>query len=221
MGRRAPEAFSAYAGLRSVPDLGSVGCERGSGPGWRARRRDPASSWPGPVGEISARSSEATSVRRPTPGNCTTRSRSAPSLSRCSSPASGGSATPADDGVRLFPRSTAVLFVARGTPDGALAGFGTVRFRRDEHRRLVGRTGLYVLPDRRRSGVGRSIKQALLDHARALGATRAEAYLLEANLASAELNRQMGFRLRPAGPDDPAESGGHMIAEADLGPAAP
>ncbi|MCI4360928.1 MAG: GNAT family N-acetyltransferase [Thermoplasmata archaeon] len=121
--------------------------------------------------------------------------------------------------VRIFPRTTAVLFVARGASDGGLAGFGTVRFRRDEAGRLVGRTGLYVLPGRRRAGVGRSIKQALLDHARALGATRAEAFLLEVNRASAELNRQMGFQLRPAGAADPSEAGGHVIAETDLEPA--
>ena len=116
----------------------------------------------------------------------------------------------------VAPRSAAVLFVARDRDDGSLAGYGTVRLRRNPAGRLVARTGLFVLPDRRRAGVGRGLKEALLAHARSLGAERAEAFLLPTNTASAELNRQLGFHLRPATSDDPPEAQGHLIAEGDL-----
>ncbi len=118
--------------------------------------------------------------------------------------------------VRIAPRSAAVLLLARDRADGSLAGYGTVRFRRDSHGRIVARTGLFVVPQRRRTGVGRALKEALLARARALGAVRAEAFLLAMNTASAELNRQLGFTLRPAGRDDPRESQGHLIAEGDI-----
>ena len=118
--------------------------------------------------------------------------------------------------VRWLPRTAAILLVARSVPSGEMAGFGTLRFRKDREGHLIVRTGLFVLPGRRRSGVGRALKIAMMERGRALGATRVEAFLLAANTASAELNRSLGFRLRPWAPGDPAEAKGLMLAETDL-----
>jgi GNAT superfamily N-acetyltransferase len=78
---------------------------------------------------------------------------------------------------------------------------------------------VFVVPGRRRSGVGRALKTVMMEHGRALGAERVEAFLSAANVASAELKLALGFRLRPSGPGDPPESRGLLVAEANLGAA--
>jgi GNAT superfamily N-acetyltransferase len=118
--------------------------------------------------------------------------------------------------IRWLPRTAAVLLVARSVPSGELAGFGTLRFRKDRDGHLIARTGLFVVPGHRRSGIGRALKIAMMERGRALGATGVEAFLLATNTASAELNRSLGFRLRPWAPGDPTEAKGLMIAEMEL-----
>ena len=123
---------------------------------------------------------------------------------------------------RRLPRLAAAMFGVRAAPGGPVVGFGTIRFRRDPSGRLVARTGIFVEAAHRRHGLGRRLKEELSRRALTMGAQRMEALLLPSNTASVELNRRLGFRLRPTRIRDrhpPHEQ--FLIAELDLPPLEP
>lgn len=99
--------------------------------------------------------------------------------------------------VRLAPSLGILLWLARDPATGLLVGMGNARFYRDRSGTLVARTGLYVRPDSRRSGVGLRIGATMLDQALRLGAGRAEALILPPNVASRRMHEVLGYDLRP------------------------
>ncbi|HEY6238672.1 MAG TPA: GNAT family N-acetyltransferase, partial [Thermoplasmata archaeon] len=109
--------------------------------------------------------------------------------------------------VRRLPALAPLLWVVRSSDPDRVLGFGTATFHRDAGGTLVVRTGLFVAPDARRLGVGRLLKQTLLAESAQLGARRAEAILVAANEPSRELNRSLGYRLRPTEFHDPRAPG--------------
>jgi GNAT superfamily N-acetyltransferase len=71
---------------------------------------------------------------------------------------------------------------------------------------------LYVVPERRRRGVGRALMEAVLTQARERGADRIEIGVDEPDHAARQLYESFGFTNRTGGPDGP-----HMyVYERDL-----
>ena len=124
---------------------------------------------------------------------------------------------------RAFPALGMALWVARDPRDGRPVAFSMARFRRDRRAGLIVRTGIYVAPPWRRTGVGRSLKLALLEECRRLGARRAEAVIVPSNTPALELNAALGYSIRPATFHDRRSLSSEVrLAELDLGgPASP
>ncbi|HEY6238673.1 MAG TPA: GNAT family N-acetyltransferase [Thermoplasmata archaeon] len=100
--------------------------------------------------------------------------------------------------IRLAPRESAQMMVARAQPGGELAGFGLVNFRWPAPGQLVARTGLFVAEAHRRRGMGGRLEGELTGIARSLGARRAEALIREGNSGSIEMYRSLGYRVGPS-----------------------
>jgi GNAT superfamily N-acetyltransferase len=118
---------------------------------------------------------------------------------------------------RHAPSATAVLLVAPVPGREAVGGFGTLRYFRTAEGCLAARTGVFVVPELRRQGVGRQLKQALADRARRDGASRVVALLHPSNRASEAMNRALGYRIRVSDARDrraPYER--FQVAERDL-----
>ena len=94
----------------------------------------------------------------------------------------------------------AVLFVG-GAPDG----FAQLRFRSSLYSaaRDACLDELYVVPQRRGSGLGRALLEAALEHARARGADRMELNTSVADTAAVNLYESSGFTNREGGPNGP------------------
>jgi ribosomal protein S18 acetylase RimI-like enzyme len=93
-----------------------------------------------------------------------------------------------------------VLFVGEG-PDG----FTQLRFRPSLYSaaRDASLDELYVVPERRGSGLGRALLDAAMEHARTGGADHIELNTSEADTAALGLYERSGFTNREGGPDGP------------------
>jgi ribosomal protein S18 acetylase RimI-like enzyme len=94
----------------------------------------------------------------------------------------------------------AVLFVGEA-PDG----FSQLRFRSSLCRAARGACldELYVVPERRRNGLGRALLEAAMEHARARGADHIELNTSEADTAALNLYESPGFSNREGSPSGP------------------
>lgn len=88
----------------------------------------------------------------------------------------------------ILPMAGVALMLARDLDSGATVGFALIRTVADESELLL----LAVSPEHRRNGVGRSLLQHFLDHARTDAVTRAHLEVRDGNPAIS-MYRDAGF----------------------------
>jgi ribosomal protein S18 acetylase RimI-like enzyme len=103
---------------------------------------------------------------------------------------------------RLLGEGEITVLLAEGGPDGlALLRFRPALWSSGLEAYLQ---ELYVIPDRRGRGIGRTLLQAAIDLARERGADGIDLNTGETDTAARGLYESMGFTNREGGPDGPA-----------------
>jgi GNAT superfamily N-acetyltransferase len=121
--------------------------------------------------------------------------------------------------MRWLPNWAFCLFVLEDTA-GAPAGFATIRFVRDDQDpEMWARFGFLVEESRQRQGGGTLLVMALYERAMELGIRRGGGTILAANVASAKVVEQFGFRLHETPEVDRFAPNDQNLADIqDLGP---
>jgi ribosomal protein S18 acetylase RimI-like enzyme len=101
----------------------------------------------------------------------------------------------------LIESSEITVLLAGAGPDG----FSQFRFKRSHYNGLPDAyiEELYVVPARRRQGIGRALLEATMEAARAAGATHIELNTGETDLEARSLYESSGFTNREGSPEGP------------------